>query len=493
MYYPTFEQFKTLAADHSLVPVYRELLSDTLTPVSAFLKLDPSSDGFLLESVVGGEKIARYSFLASRPTVTFTARSQECTLSDADGVRRFQSEDPLRELGELVSSLRAARVDGLPRFCGGLVGFVAYDAVRYIEHLPDTPPDDRGLADLHFGLYDSMVIFDHINKTVKVVAHARTDDRHKKAYHDAIERIDAIVEKLRAPSELPTDDVYQVGDTAREFDSNFTCDDFLAAVRKCKEYILAGDILQVVLSQRLARRTHAEPFTIYRALRAVNPSPYMFFLRFDQSSLVGASPEVMVRLEGDEVTVRPIAGTRPRGANEEEDAALAEELLADPKECAEHVMLIDLGRNDVGRVCQPKTVRVDERMIIERYSHVMHIVSNVVGKIRPSLGAIDVLEAGLPAGTVSGAPKIRAMQIIDELEPTKRGPYAGAVGYIDFSGNMDTCITIRTIVITDGVAYAQAGAGIVADSVPEREYEETLHKSRALLKAISMAERMSSA
>jgi len=494
MYSPSFARFKALAADHSLVPVYRELLSDTLTPVSAFMKLDRSSDGFLLESVVGGENIARYSFLSAQPAVTFTARGRQCVLQGPDGVTRFDSDDPFEELAKLAGARRVAHLKELPdRLCGGVVGFAAYDAVRYVEHLPHVPPDDRELADLHFGLYDSMVVFDHINKTVKVVVHAPTDGGLKNAYHSAVERIDAIVARLCSPCELPAHDFHEEHEATASFESNFTREDFIAAVKKCKEYVRAGDILQVVISQRLSRRTHADAFTIYRALRVINPSPYMFFLRFGQSTLVGASPEVMVKLEGGKVTVRPIAGTRPRGRDKEEDAELEEELLSDPKECAEHVMLIDLGRNDVGRVCRYKTVRVDERMVIERYSHVMHIVSNVVGQIQPSLGPIDVLKACHPAGTVSGAPKIRAMEIIDELEPTKRGPYAGAVGYIDFSGNMDTCIAIRTIVIHDGIAYAQAGAGVVADSVPEREYEETLHKSRALLNAISVAERMCSA
>jgi anthranilate synthase component 1 len=376
----------------------------------------------------------------------------------------------------------------LPPFEGGAVGYAGYDVVRYVEHLPHPPPDDRGLPDLSFAFYDQMVVFDHVQKTLFVIAMARLDQTRnlRAAYDDACARIDAVVSRLSRPSRLALADIPAAAATEVAFESNFARDRFEDAVRRCVEYIRAGDIFQVVLSQRLALRLGCDPLEVYRTLRVVNPSPFMFFLRTPEVTLVGSSPEIMCRVVDRQVTVRPLAGTRPRGATEAEDRRLAEELLADPKERAEHVMLVDLGRNDVGRVAQFGTVKLSDVMVIERYSHVMHITSNVTGTLRSECDAFDALRACLPAGTVSGAPKVRAMQIIDELEPHRRGPYAGAVGYLDFSGNMDTCIALRTLVVQGEMAYVQAGAGIVADSVPAQEYQETLNKARGLLKAIAL-------
>ncbi|HEY2157367.1 MAG TPA: anthranilate synthase component I, partial [Isosphaeraceae bacterium] len=380
---------------------------------------------------------------------------------------------------------------GLPRFAGGAVGYAAYDAVRYTERLPDAPPDDRGLPDLSFALYDRMVLFDHIRKTVLVVAHAHlgpgVDPRA--AYDDACRRIDELVDRLATPGAEPTlPDIDTAAPATFEPASNMTQAQFESVVRRCQEYIKAGDIFQVVPSQRFTLETTAAPFDIYRTLRVVNPSPFLFYLTFDDFYLIGCSPEILVRVEDGEVTVRPLAGTRRRGKDEAEDRALAAELLADPKELAEHIMLVDLVRNDVGRVCEYDSVKLTDLMTVERYSHVMHITSNVTGKLSPGKTAFDALRAGLPAGTVSGAPKVRAMEVIDEVELQRRGPYAGAVGYFDYAGNMDTCIALRTLVLKGTTAYVQAGAGIVYDSDPATEYEETVSKARGLLRAIEIAQ-----
>jgi len=489
LYYPSFPQFQDLAQQANVIPVYRQLLADTLTPVSAFQKLNVTGHGFLLESVTGGERIGRFSFLASEPVAIIRVRRNEVEIIRGDQVKRYTSDDPLRELQEFLAHTHPARIPGLETFTGGIVGYLAYDVVRYIENLPNAPEDDLGLPDIYMLACETLVVFDHVFKTIRVVHNARLGGRSaREAYDEAVARIDEVVEKLRNPITLLTDDIRPTGETTKPFTSNFRREDFEEAVRRCLEYIRAGDVIQVVLSQRLAVETMADPFDVYRTLRVVNPSPYMFYLRLGELTLVGASPEVMVKLEGDKITVRPIAGTRPRGKTPEEDEALAAELLADPKERAEHVMLLDLGRNDVGRVARYGSVVVDEQMIVERYSHVMHITSNVTGRLAPGKNAFDVLRACIPAGTVSGAPKVRAMEIIDELEPTRRGPYAGAVGTIDFHGNVNTCITLRTIVFHGGRAYVQAGAGIVADSVPEREYQECINKAKALLRAIEVAE-----
>ena len=513
-HHPDFEQFCELARQSSVVTVYRRLVSDTLTPVSAFCKLNRGSNAFLFESVVGGEKVGRYSFVGADPFLHFEAFGREIWLtgepdpeeighphpSEAKPRRRHEGPgDPLQVLADLLARYRATHVAGLPRFCGGAVGYLGYDVVRYTEHLPNAPPDDRHLPDLAFDFYDSMVIFDHIQKTIAVTAHARVPTNAKAggaskselraAYDAACRRVDDVVRILEnVPVSLPLADIETAGAVNRNFRSNFTRDQFEQAVDRCKEFIRAGDIFQVVISQRLETETTASPFDIYRTLRVVNPSPFMFYLQTGPTTLVGSSPEIMVRVEDDLVTIRPLAGTRRRGATEDEDDALAAELLADPKERAEHIMLVDLGRNDVGRVARYDTVRLSDVMTVERYSHVMHITSNVTGRLAPGKTALDALRACLPAGTVSGAPKVRAMEIIDEIEPHRRGPYAGAVGYIDFTGNMDTCIALRTLVLQANKVYLQAGAGIIYDSVPATEYEETLSKARGLLKAIEIAE-----
>jgi len=492
---PDFPTFKPLAQTAGFVPVYRQLVSDTLTPVSAYCKIDWGSCSFLFESVVGGEKISRYSFLGSDPFLSIEAYGNEIVITEGEESKRYTAEDPIKELGSFLEQYRSVQLPELPRFCGGAVGYSGYDVVRYIEDLPNAPKDDRHLPDMFFAFYDSMVVFDQINKTVLVVAHAKTagketEEELQAEYDRACEKVDKLCKQLQQPStSLQMTDIGVSNVEPRiKWKSNFTQAEFESAVEKCKEYIRAGDIFQVVLSQRLELETQSRPQDIYRALRVVNPSPFMFLLKTPKVNLIGSSPEIMVRVEDGKTTVRPLAGTRKRGMTEEEDRALAEELLADPKERAEHVMLIDLARNDVGRVAKFGSVELSDVMVVEKYSHVMHITSNVTGQLLEGQTSLDALQASLPAGTVSGAPKVRAMEIIDELEPHRRGPYAGAVGYVDFTGNMDTCIALRTIVMQGQTAYVQAGAGIVADSVPETEYQETLSKARGLLKAIEVAE-----
>ncbi len=474
-----------------LLPVYRTLLADLETPVSVYLKLaGMGTSSFLLESVEGGEQVGRYSFLGVNPKGMITVQGRAVTV-----VRHGQTttrdlapgEDPLHVIAAEFERVRPVRLEGLPRFVGGAVGYLSYDVVRHFERLPATAGDDLNVPDAAFLLADTLVIFDHAKHQLIVLANAHNTGDPDAAYDDAVRRIDQILDALAAP--LPyIDECPEASDG--DLRSNVTRAQFEANVRAAKEYIAAGDAFQIVLSQRFSRRTCAPPFTIYRALRALNPSPYMFFLRFsDDLALIGASPEMMVRLEEGIATVRPIAGTRPRGRDEAEDDALAAELLADEKERAEHVMLVDLGRNDLGRVCEYGTVRVPHMMIVERYSHVMHIVSQVQGRLRAGLSAFDLLRATFPAGTLSGAPKVRAMEIIEELEGTRRGPYGGAVGYFSFDGSMDTCITIRTMLMRGDQVYFQAGAGIVADSDPAREYEETVNKARAVAVAVQNAER----
>ena len=489
-HFPDFTTFSKLADAADYVPVYRRVLSDVLTPVSAFHKIDDGGSACLFESVIGGEKVGRYSFLAAEPFLSIAAHGNEVTVTDSKGTQKQTSENPLEVLRKHVQAVRVAKVAGLPPFTGGAVGYAGYDTVRYVEHLPNAPQDDRKLADLSFAFYDHMIVFDNVQKTAIVVALAKVTKDLKASYDAACKQVDRFVDMLASPKgNLQPVDIDSGGEAKLKYTSNFTQAGYEDAVRKCVEYIRAGDIFQVVFSQRLAVPLSVDPFEVYRTLRVVNPSPFMFFLRTPECTLVGSSPEIMVRVVNGKVTVRPLAGTRRRGATEVEDERLAEELLADPKERAEHVMLVDLGRNDVGRVAQYGSVEISDVMVIERYSHVMHITSNVTGQLPANRDAFDALAACLPAGTVSGAPKVRAMEIIDELEPHRRGPYAGAVGYIDFAGNMDTCIALRTIVIQDGTAYVQAGAGIVADSVPATEYEETLNKARGLLKAIEITEK----
>jgi len=489
MYHPTREEFRRRAARGNLIPVYRRVLLDMDTPVSAFLKIRRGPYAFLLESVEGGETLGRYSFLASEPSLVLKARGSTVEILRR-GVWERRSleagEDPLTVLAQLLGQYRFVGSPDLPPFCGGAVGYMSYDLVRFFERLPEKTEDDLGLPDCVFAFTDTLLVFDHVQHHGIVLHNARVEDDPDAAYDQALERIDEVVARLRAAPPAASPGAGRTG--ALTVRSNLTPHQFEEAVRAAKEYIAAGDIIQVVLSQRLAVDITAPPFDLYRALRSINPSPYMYYLHCDDLILAGSSPEILVTEKQGQIRLRPIAGTRRRGVNEEEDRALMEELLADEKERAEHIMLVDLGRNDVGRVSEFGSVQVDELMVIEKYSHVMHLVSNVVGSRRPDCNAFDVLRACFPAGTVSGAPKIRAMEIIEELEPTRRGPYAGAIGYFSYSGSMDTCITIRTILVRDGTAYIQVGAGIVADSVPEREYQECANKARALLAAIEMAE-----
>jgi anthranilate synthase component 1 len=472
-----------------VVPIHRRVSADLLTPVSAFLALREGARwAFLLESVEGGEKLARYSFLGRDPYRVLTADGPSVRIHDpATGDDRTAEGDLFAVLRREIGAYREVRVPGLPRFTCGAVGYLSYDAVRLIEKLPDAPPDDSGTPDGVWCLYDSAAAFDHVKHQLVLMAALFVDDGTdlEEALSDANDRLDVLAANLtRSPEHGP-----EPVRLTTPLTSNFERREFEEAVEKGKHYIYEGDVFQVVLSQRFRMGFEGDRFNLYRALRQVNPSPYLFHLELDGFALIGSSPEVLVRVEGDSAEVLPIAGTRPRGSTPEADLALEHDLLADPKERAEHVMLVDLGRNDLGRVSRYGSVSVDRYAFIERYSHVMHIVSSVSGTLRSDQDAIDALAACFPAGTVSGAPKVRAMEIIDELEPTRRGPYAGAVGYLDFSGNLDTCITIRTMLVRDGAIFVQAGAGVVADSDPAREFEETRNKARALEQAIQLAAR----
>lgn len=488
--FPTFEKFSELAGNHDLVPMYRRFLSDSLTPVTAFQLLDDGhSAACLFESVIGGEKVGRYSFIATGARGRLSAFGHTLTTELGGKETVAEVADPLDSLWNAVTGKRVADLSELPPLSGGAFGYAAYDVVRFVENLPNPPADDRRLPDLDFSFFDNLVVFDHVTKTLFLIALVHCDQfkSAEEAYASGNERLDVLLTKLQAQpksAEIAQLDVESTGKIAPQ--SNFTKASFEAAVNKCVEYIRAGDIFQVVISQRFELQNVCEPFEVYRTLRVVNPSPFMFYVRTPAATLVGASPEVMCRVIDGIVTVRPLAGTRPRGKTYKEDQELAEELLADPKERAEHVMLVDLGRNDVGRVAQYGSIELSDVMVIERYSHVMHISSNVQGKLQPEMNAMDAMKACLPAGTVSGAPKVRAMQVIDEVEPHRRGPYAGAVGYLDYSGNMDTCIALRTIVFCNERIYVQAGAGIVADSIPAAEYQETLNKAGAMMKAIQL-------
>jgi anthranilate synthase component 1 len=503
MYKPSLDQVQQLARHGNLIPVYRELAADLETPVTVYLKLQDEGPSFLLESVSGGEQVARYSFIGVRPRALLSAAGDRMALS-SEGHEQVLSlgdgQDPMTILKTHLTPFTPVSLPDLPRFIGGAVGFLSYDAVRRIERLPASATDDLGLPEAAFMLADTLVAFDHARQRLLVIANARLSGDTPAAYRRATARIDEIVARLRAPIPQPLPapamdrHAGQPNAGLSPLTSNFTQSEFESMVRQAKEHIAAGDVFQVVLSQRLSRRTEAHPFAVYRVLRRLNPSPYMVFMRFPGGvgapplHVIAASPEMHVRLENGVAELRPIAGTRPRGADAVEDAALADELLADEKERAEHVMLVDLGRNDLGRVCEYGSVRVEQMMVVERYSHVMHIVSDVRGQLQTGRDAFDLLQATFPAGTVSGAPKVRAMEIIEALEGTRRGLYAGAMGYVGYDGNMDSCITIRTVVMQGDTAHIQAGAGIVADSDPRREYEETLNKARALAEAIDVAE-----
>lgn len=488
MHFPDFAAFKALACRGNLIPVYREIMADLDTPVSAFRKIDDGRYAFLLESIEGGEKWARYTFLGSSPSVIIRSRGCSVELLEKDKpIQRVESSDPLAYIRSHLEQFRPVELPELPRFTGGAVGYLGYDMVRHFETLPTDKPAVIDVWDSYFVITDTILIFDNVRQKIKVVSNVFLQDGlpTEAAYDEAVTRIDAIIERLKAPL-LPHGE--RKGSDRVSFTSNVSRNQFEQAVEAAKEYVRAGDIIQVVLSQRFSGDLTADPLDIYRVLRTLNPSPYMFFLRLDDTVVVGASPEVMVRKEGDRVELRPIAGTRPRGTTPDDDQRLAEELLADPKERAEHVMLVDLGRNDLGRVCTTGTVRVSELMVVERYSHVMHIVSNVQGVLAPERDAFDLVRATFPAGTLSGAPKVRAMEIIDELEPFRREIYGGAVGYFSFSGNMDLAIAIRTLVVREGRVYLQAGAGIVADSDPAAEWQETVNKAMAVMRAVDIAE-----
>lgn len=510
MFHPSQEEFLELATRGNLVPVYRELPADLETPVSVYLKLRGQQNSFLLESVEGGEQLARYSFIGVNPSRILTIRRNESNLfpnpspngrgennysplpmGEGRGVR-----SPLDTVRAMLREYRAVNLPGLPRFTGGAVGFIGYDMLRGFERIRTHRNGNyqeyplRDLPDAIFMLADTVIAFDHVKHRMLVIANAHVNGNASDAYDKATARVNQLIARLRQPLYPP-----MRGSVANGFQlkSNITPDRYCQMVREAQEHIAVGDIFQVVLSQRFERETHAEAFEIYRALRRLNPSPYMFFLDFGETQFVGASPEMLVRLEDGIAQLNPIAGTRRRGVNEQEDARLEQELREDPKERAEHVMLVDLGRNDLGRVCAYGSVQVQDYAVVERYSHVMHLVSRVVGKLCPEYDAFDLVRATFPAGTLSGAPKVRAMEIIDKLENAQRGPYAGAVGYFGFpsesnQGNMDLCITIRTIVMRDNHAYIQAGAGIVADSIPEHEHQECVNKATALAEAIRMAE-----
>ncbi len=528
MIIPDREEFRRRAQQGNLIPVYREILADRLTPVSAFEALiadRPDTDNpyaFLLESVEGGERLGRYSFLGANPSLVFRSKGRTATIEEhghAQTVEIAPGQDPLTLLQELLSRYRYVENAGLPRFCGGAVGFFGYDVVRFFEDLPDKNPDDLNVDDACFLFTDTLLIFDHVRHRMQVLCNAHVTGNPDAAYDDACAKIGQLVERLRGErkgeKEKRRRGNREQGTGNREQKkrrqktegrrqkrmpnqlstinsstptSLFPRTEYEAAVERCREYILAGDAFQVVLSQRFQVEFSAPPFDVYRALRSVNPSPYMYYLDMGKRKIIGTSPEILVTVEQETVRVRPIAGTRPRGKTSDEDTSLETELLADAKERAEHIMLVDLGRNDIGRVCEYGSVQVDELMNIERYSHVMHIVSNVTGKLRAGSDAFDVMRACFPAGTVSGAPKVRAMQIIDEQEPTRRGFYAGSVGYFSYSGDMDMAITIRTMLVDGQTAYLQAGGGLVADSTPANEYQECLNKARALVTAIELAE-----
>jgi anthranilate synthase component 1 len=480
-YSPSLEEVKALTGQGNLVPVYRSINADLETPVSAYLKVARPPYSFLLESVSGGERLGRYSFIGTEPYhVVKTGPGQP-----------GGQVDPLTLVQAEMDRFRLVPVTGLPRFHGGAVGYVAYDAISYFEpRVPPMPADPQGLPESVFTFVDTLLVFDHLRHDIKVVSHVRLDGDVDRAYGEATARIDDLVRRLAQPLKIPAG-LERTGDppeSPAETSSNFTREAYGVAVEKCIEYIYAGDIIQVTFSQRFSRRTEAHPFQVYRALRSVNPSPYMYYLDLDGFQIVGAAIETVVQVQDGIAATHPIAGTRPRGRTPEEDDAMEHELKTSEKQRAEHIMLVDLGRNDIGRVSVPGTVSVTQLMDVERFSHVMHLVSNVEGRLKPELTTYDALRSCFPAGTVSGAPKIRAMEIIAEIEGEKRGAYGGAVGYFSFSGNMDTALVLRTGIYKDGTMYVQAGGGIVADSTPEDEYQETKHKAGALMRAIDLAE-----
>lgn len=488
----SFDEFEKLAKDFNVIPVYKEILADVDTPLSVFSKISsPERFNYLLESVEKGENIGRYSFIGSSQPVYIRTKGNFAEIYDKGKIKIESTDDPLEKLKNFLKQFKPVNLPDLPPFWGGLVGYVAYDIVHFYEPVPDEKPDVLQLPDIYFFLSDEVIAFDNINNKIKIIVSAVIkNDNIKQAYKEALQKINSIEQKLYSQKELPRislEDIKKVDISS--WKSNFKKEDFLKAVLKAKDYITEGDIIQVVLSQRFSKKLKTHPVNIYRAIRAINPSPYLFYLDFGEIKLIGSSPEILVTVKDGKILTKPIAGTRPRGKTLKEDENLMKDLLSDEKEKAEHLMLVDLARNDVGRVAKIGSVKVDRFMYIEKYSHVMHIVSDVSGDMREDLHPVDVLKSVFPVGTVSGAPKVRAMQIIEELEPDKRGVYAGAVGYISFNGNLDTAIAIRTAVVRDDEIHIQAGAGIVADSIPEKEYEETLNKAKAMIKAVEMAEK----
>lgn len=484
-------EFNQLASQgYNRIPLMREVLADLDTPLSTYMKLCAAPYSYLFESVQGGEKWGRYSIIGLPAKKIITTNDKQIVIKEQGNIiNEYNVDDPLAEIERLHKTYKVAEIEGMPRFNGGLVGYFGYETIRYIEpRLTNNSKDDPiGSPDVLLMVSDEVVVFDNLSGKLNIIVHA--DPENDNAFQKAQQRLDELVKTLATKQIEKQNRNTSRTVNEKDFVSGFTQENYEAGVDKIKDYIVEGDCMQVVLSQRLSIPFESEPVDLYRALRCLNPSPYMYFLDLDGFQIVGSSPEILVRLEDDMVTVRPIAGTRPRGKTEEEDIALETDLLADPKELAEHLMLIDLGRNDTGRVAEMGSVQLTDKMIIERYSHVMHIVSNVTGKLKEGMSAIDVLRATFPAGTVSGAPKIRAMEIIDELEPVKRGVYSGAVGYLSWNGNMDTAIAIRTAVIKDKTLHIQAGAGIVSDSVPRNEWDETMNKGRAIFRAVSMAEK----
>jgi len=490
MIQPSWEEFCRLAEEGNLIPVYQELLMDLETPLSFFQRLERDRYSFLLESVEGSERWARYSFLGTRPYLVFKSRGRQVEIIEHGKRKTLEADSPLQVLEGLLKQYRPVIVDGLPPLFGGALGYVAYDAVEQFYGIPPARRDPFRVPEIFFIFVQTLVAFDNLKHTIKIIDHVRLSDKVnlRKAYSEATARIRKLISSLqKKPRGIEARDLSE-GGRKRAIRSNLSPQAFQAMVKKAKDYIEAGDIIQVVLCQRLETRTRADPFEIYRALRFINPSPYMFYLELEGIRVIGSSPETMVRLTGNTIELRPIAGTRRRGSTPAEEKALEEDLLSDPKEKAEHIMLVDLGRNDVGRVAEIGSVEVNELMTVERYSHVIHIVSNIRGKMAPGKSPLDLFVSCFPAGTVSGAPKIRAMQIISELEPERRGIYAGAIGYLSFHGNLDTAIVIRTILMQGRKAFIHAGAGIVADSDPQGEYQETMNKARAMLKAIELAE-----
>jgi anthranilate synthase component 1 len=493
MYNISLQEFVKLSRSANVIPVYKEINADLDTPVSCFLKLAKDKYSFLLESVEGQEKIARYSFLGTNPCLVFSSKGKHIEIRDHGAVRRFvTATDPLDEIKKIMKGFKPARLKGLPRFYGGFVGYIGYDFVRFIEDIPDKNPDELQVPDTFVILTDKILLFDHINHTLKIIVNVilplagkgLSAAQKAKRYRLALKQIEAIDKDFKCATRARELDSVASGKRV-VLTSNFEKSQFCGIVNKAKEHIRAGDIIQVVLSQRFKAKIKRDPFDIYRSLRGLNPSPYMFFLQLGPVTLIGASPELLVRCENGFVQARPIAGTRRRGKTDAEDRALEKELLNDPKEKAEHLMLVDLGRNDIGRIATLGSVKVSNFMSVERYSHVMHLVSEVTGVLDKKYDVYDVLRACFPAGTVSGSPKVRAMEIIDELENTRRSTYAGCVGYVSFSGNLDTCITLRTMAVIGNTAYIQAGAGIVADSVPAREFVETQNKAKALIEALN--------